>query len=69
MLDPIFSRLTCLINPLPTNLLLKRCDARVNRYVDALVVPFGVIVRDVFGYRCPQVSLTERYEAVETLST
>ena len=40
-----------------------------NRYVDALVVPFGVIVRDVFGYRCPQVSLTERYEAVETLST
>ena len=23
----------------------------------------------VFGYRCPQVSLIERYEAVETLST
>ena len=26
------------------------------------------IVHYVFGYRCPQVSLTERYEAIETLS-
>ena len=44
----------------------QRCDELV---VDALVVPFDVIVHDVFGYRCPQVSLTERYETVETLST
>ena len=44
----------------------QRCDELV---VDALVVPFGVIVHDVFGYRCPQVSLTERYETVETFST
>ena len=29
----------------------------------------NVIVHYVFGYRCAQVSLTERYEAVETLST
>ena len=36
---------------------------------ETLVVPFCVIVHYVFGYRCPQVSLTERYEAVETLST
>ena len=28
-----------------------------------------LIVHYVFGYRCAQVSLTERYEAVETLST
>ena len=33
------------------------------------MVPFCVIVHYVFGYRCAQVSLTERYEAVETLST
>ena len=33
------------------------------------MVPFCVIVHYVFGYCCPQVSLTERYEAVETLST
>ena len=38
---------------------LQRCDKLV---ADALVVPFGVIVHDIFGYRCPQVSLTERYE-------
>ena len=31
--------------------------------------PFCVIVHYVFSYRCAQVSLTERYEAVETLST
>ena len=30
---------------------------------ETLVVPFCVIVHYVFGYRCPQVSLTERYEA------
>ena len=36
---------------------------------ETLVVPFCVIVHYVFGYRCAQVSLTERYEAVETLST
>ena len=28
-----------------------------------------MIVHYVFGYRCAQVSLTERYGAVETLST
>ena len=44
----------------------QRCDELV---AETLVVPFGVIVHDVFGYRCAQVSLTERYEAVETLST
>ena len=33
------------------------------------MVPFCVIVHYVFGYRCAQASLTERYEAVETLST
>ena len=36
---------------------------------ETLVVPFCVIVHYVFGYRCPQVSLIERYEAVETPST
>ena len=44
----------------------QRCDELV---AETLVVPFCVIVHYVFGYRCPQVSLTERYEAVETLST
>ena len=44
----------------------QRCDELV---ADASVVPFGVIVHNVFGYRCPQVSLTERYETVETFST
>ena len=43
-----------------------RCDELV---AETLVVPFCVIVHYVFGYRGPQVSLTERYEAVETLST
>ena len=37
--------------------------------VATLVVPFCVIVQYIFGYRCPQVSLTERHEAGETLST
>ena len=32
------------------------------------MVPFCVIVHYVFGYRCAQGSLIERYEAVETLS-
>ena len=42
-------------------------SARPPRLVDeTLVVPFCVIVHYVFGYRCAQVSLTERYEAVET---
>ena len=41
----------------------QRCDELV---AETLVVPFCVIVHYVFGYRCPQVSLTERYEAVET---
>ena len=44
----------------------QRCDDLV---AETLVVPFCVIVHYVFGYRCAQVSLTERYEAVETLST
>ena len=44
----------------------QRCDELV---AETLVVPFCVIVHYVFGYRCPQVSLTERYEAVETFST
>ena len=44
----------------------KRCEELV---AETLVVPFCVIVHYVFGYRCAQVSLTERYEAVETLST
>ena len=43
-----------------------RCEELV---AETLVVPFCVIVHYVFGYRCAQVSLTERYEAVETLST
>ena len=44
----------------------QRCEELVT---ETLVVPFCVIVHYVFGYRCAQVSLTERYEAVETLST
>ena len=49
---------------------LRACRQRCDEFVaDALVVPFGVIVHNVFGYRCPQVSLTERYETVETFST
>ncbi len=43
----------------------QRCDEFI---VETLVVPLSVIVHYVFGYRCPQVSLTERYDAVETLS-
>ncbi len=43
----------------------QRCDEFV---VETLVVPLCVIVHYVFGYRCPQVSLTEGYDAVETLS-
>ncbi len=43
----------------------QRCDEFV---VETLVVPLGVIVHYVFIYRCPQVSLTEGYDAVETLS-
>ena len=36
----------------------QRCDELV---AETLVVPFCVIVHYVFGYRCAQVSLTERY--------
>ena len=49
---------------------IRTCRQGCDEFVaDTLVVPFCVIVNYVFGYRCPQVSLTERYEAVETLST
>ena len=49
---------------------IRACRQRCEELVDeTLVVPFCVIVHYVFGYRCAQVSLTERYEAVETLST
>ena len=49
---------------------IRACRQRCEELVaETLVVPFCVIVHYVFGYRCPQVSLTERYEAVETLST
>ncbi len=41
------------------------CDEFI---VETLVVPLGVMVDYVFGYRCPKVSLTEGYDAVETLS-
>ena len=44
----------------------QRCDEIV---AETLVVPFCVIVHYVFRHRCAQVSLTERYEPVETLST
>ena len=32
------------------------------------MIPFCVIVHYVFGYHSPKVSLTKRYDAVETLS-
>ena len=49
---------------------IRACRQRCEELVaETLVVPFCVIVHYVFGYRGPQVSLTERYEAVETLST
>ena len=49
---------------------IRACRQRCEELVaETLVVPFCVIVHYVFGYRCAQVSLTERYEAVETLST
>ena len=49
---------------------IRACRQRCEELVaETLVVPFCVIVHYVFGYRCPQVSLIERYEAVETLST
>ena len=38
----------------------QRCDELV---AETLVVPFCVIMHYVFGYRCPQVSLTERRTA------
>ncbi len=45
------------------------CRQRFDEFVvETLVVPLCVIVHYVFGYRCPQVSLTEGYDAVETLS-
>ena len=48
---------------------IRACRQRCEELVaETLVVPFCVIVHYVFGYRCPQVSLTERYEAVETTS-
>ncbi len=47
---------------------IRACRQRCEELVaETLVVPFCVIVHYVFGYRCPQVSLTERYEAVEEL--
>ncbi len=47
---------------------IRACRQRCEELVaETLVVPFCVIVHYVFGYRCAQVSLTERYEAVETL--
>ena len=49
---------------------IRACRQRCEELVaETLVVPFCVIVHYVFGYRGPQVSLIERYEAVETLST
>ena len=42
----------------------ERCDELVS---ETLVVPFCVIVNQVFGYSCSQVSLTEWDNAVETL--
>ena len=46
---------------------IRACRQRCEELVaETLVVPFCVIVHYVFGYRCAQVSLTERYEAVET---
>ena len=42
------------------------CDEFI---VETLVVALCVMVDYVFGYRCPKVSLTEGYDAVETLST
>ena len=49
---------------------IRACRQRCEELVaETLVVPFCVMVHYVFGYRCAQVSLTERYEAVETLST
>ena len=42
----------------------QRCDELV---AETLVVPLCMLVHYVFGYRCPQVSLTERYNEVETL--
>ena len=41
------------------------CDEFI---VETLVVALCVMVDYVFGYRCPKVSLTEGYDAVETLS-
>ncbi len=49
---------------------IRACRQRCEELVaETLVVPFCVIVHYIFGYRGPQVSLIERYEAVETLST
>ena len=49
---------------------IRACRQRCEEFVaETLVVPFCVIVHYVFGYRCAQVSLTERYEAVETASS
>ena len=43
----------------------QRCDEFI---VETLAVALCVVVDYVFGYRCPKVSLTERYDAVETFS-
>ena len=48
---------------------IRACRQRCEELVAETLVPFCVIVHYVFGYRCPQVSLIERCEAVETLST
>ena len=48
--------------------LSRACRHRCDEFIaETLMVPFCVIVVDVFGYRYPQMSLTQRYDAVETL--
>ena len=41
-----------------------RCDELI---IEALMIPFCVIVVNVFGYRDPQMPLTQRNDVVETL--
>ena len=41
--------------------------ARDEAIVEALVVPFSVIVRDVLGHRAPEMPISDRNQPVQTL--
>ena len=48
--------------------LIRGCRHWCDEFVaESLMISFCVIVVNVFGYRYPQMPLTQRYDAVETL--